>query len=91
MNPDDIRFASIKEDRDWYFVEYFPPLSGYRFSVLQLSVLEPRDVREIVTAMEHEATTWLGRYPVPLMATAFALDGSVLSLSDVRPIDHLLA
>lgn len=91
MDPDDIRFASIKEDRDWYFVEYFPPLPGYRFSVLQLSILESRDVGEIAAAMEHEATAWVSRYPVPLMATAFTLDGSVLSLSNARPIDHLLA
>jgi hypothetical protein len=91
VNPDDIRFASIKEDRDWYFVEYFPPLSGYRFSVLQLSILEPRAVGEIATAMELEASAWINRYHVPLMATAFSLEGSVLSLSNARPIDHLLA
>lgn len=91
MDPDDIRFESIKEDRDWYFVEYFPPLSGYRFSVLQLSILESRPVGEVASAMEIEASAWINRYPVPLMATAFTLDQSVLPLSDARPIDHLLA
>jgi hypothetical protein len=89
--PDDIQFTSIKEDRDWYFVEYFPPRPGCRFSVLQLSVLEPRDLREIATAIEQEATIWLNRYPIPLMATAFTLDESILPLSGARPIDHLLA
>lgn len=91
MTPDDIRFASIKENRDWYYVEYFPPLPNYRFSVLQLSVLEPHDVDTIVTAMETEARNWVRRYPVPLMATAFTLDGSVLPLSSASPIDHLIA
>lgn len=91
MNPDEIRFASIKEDREWYFVEYFPPLPGYRFSVLQLSILEPRAVGDIAAAMELEALDWINRYPVPLMATAFSLDESVFSLSNARPIDHLLA
>jgi hypothetical protein len=91
VNPDDIRFASIKEDRGWYFVEYFPPLFGYRFSVLQLSILEPRAADEIAATMELEASTWIDRYPVPLMVTAFALDGSVHPLSNARPIDHLLA
>ena len=66
MAPDDIRFASIKEDRDWYFVEYFPPLPNYRFSVLQLSILEPRDADAVATTMESEAKLWLARYPVPL-------------------------
>lgn len=91
MAPDDIRFTSIKEDRDWYFVEYFPPFPGYRFSVLQLSVVESRDANTVATAMESEANEWLARYPVPLMATAFSLDGDVLSLKSVRPIDHLVA
>lgn len=91
VGPDDIRFASIKEDRDWYFIEYYPPLPGYRFSILQLSILEPRNGDEIATAMEHEATAWVSRYPVPLMATAFTLDGSVLSLLNARPINHLFA
>jgi len=92
MAPDHIRFASIKEDRDWYYVEYFPPLPNYRFSVLQLSVLdESRKGEEIASAMEREVRTWLSRYPIPLMTTSFTLDGSVLRLSPARPIDHLVA
>lgn len=91
VDLDDIKFASIKEDRDWYFVEYFPPLPGNRFSILQLSILESRDVSEIAAAMELEAIAWVSRFPVPLMATAFNLDGSVLALSNLRPVDHLLA
>lgn len=92
MNPDEIRFASIKEHREWYYVEYTPPLQNYRFSVLQLSVLdESRKAEEIASAMEREARSWLSRYPVPVMATSFSLDGSLLPLSAVRPIDHLIA
>lgn len=91
MDPDDIRFTSIKEDRNWYFVEYLPPLPGFRFSVLQLSILESRDVGEIAAAMEREATEWVSRYPVPLMVMAFSLDESFLPLLDARPVDHLLA
>ena len=91
MAPDDIRFASVKEDRGWYFVEYFPPLSDFRFSVLQLSVVESRDANAVAKAMESEARDWLGRYPVPLMATAFSLDGDVFPLKSTRPTDHLIA
>jgi hypothetical protein len=91
MAPDDIRFESLKEDRDWYFVEYSPPMANYRFSLLLLSVVESRDAQAVATAMESEVGEWLGRYPVPVMAIAFSSDGSVLSLKGVRPIDHLIA
>ncbi|MGL4574026.1 MAG: hypothetical protein ACRCV9_04465 [Burkholderiaceae bacterium] len=93
MKPEDIRFESIKEDRDWYFVEYQPPLSGERFSNLQLSILEPREAKEIAAAMEREAEAWIGRYPIPLMSMAFTLDGSLIYLSNTnaRPTNHLLA
>jgi len=91
MGPDDIRFGSIKEDRGWYFVEYSPPMANYRFSLLQLSVVEARDAQAVATAMESEVREWLSRYPVPVMATACSADGSVLSLKTVRPIDNLIA
>jgi hypothetical protein len=91
MTPDEISFASIKEDRGWYYVKYSPPIKNYRFSMLQLSIVDARDIGTIAAAMESEAGDWLRRYPVPLMATAFSADGGVLSLSGVRPIDHLMA
>lgn len=91
MKSDDIRFSKIKEDRGWYFVEYTPPMLNYRFSVLQLSVIESPDRETIAITLETEAKLWLSRYPVPLMATAFTLDESVLSLEKIRPIDHLMA
>jgi hypothetical protein len=89
MAPDDIRFGSLKEDRGWYFVEYSPPMANYRFSLLQLSVVEARDAQAL--AMESEAREWLNRYPVPVMVTAFSADGSVFSLKGVRPINNLMA
>jgi hypothetical protein len=89
--PDEIRFGSLKMDRGWYYVEYSPPLANYRFSMLQLSIVDARDTGAVVAAMESEARDWLRRYPVPLMATAFSADGSVLSLTGVRPINHLMA
>lgn len=91
MKSDDIRFSKIKEDRGWYFVEYTPPMPNYRFSVLQLSAIESPDPETIAITLEAEAKLWLSRYPVPLMATAFTLDESVLSLENIRPIDHLMA
>lgn len=91
MAPGEIRFGSLKEDRGWYYVEYAPPIANYRFSMLQLSIIDARDTEAVVAAVETEARDWLRRYPVPLMATAFSADGSVLSLSGVRPINQLMA
>jgi hypothetical protein len=91
MAPDEIRFDSLKEDRGWYYVEYSPPITNYRFSQLQLSLVDPPDSESVAKALETEATAWLRRYPVPVMATAFSPDGGVWSLDGVRPINHLMA
>jgi len=66
-------------------------LPDYRFSTLQLSIVEPRDANTVAAAMESEATLWLNRYPAPIMVNAFTIDGDVFSLESVRPINHLIA
>lgn len=91
MAPDEIRFDSLKEDRGWYYVEYSPPIANYRFSMLQLSIVDEHDTGTVVAALESEVRSWLRRYPVPIMATAFSADGNVFLLRGVRPIDSLLA
>jgi hypothetical protein len=91
MAPDEVRFGSLKEDRGWYYVEYSPPIANYRFSVLKLSVVDTRDKEAVAAALESEAKHWLRRYAVPLMATAFSAEGSVLSLEGARPINHIMA
>ena len=91
MAPDGARFESLKEDRGWYFVEYSPPLVRYRFSIIQLSCVEPKNAAAIADAMEAEARIWLHRYPLPVMVTTFSSAGDVISLSGVRPSDHLIA
>ena len=90
MEPNHIRFSSLKEDRGWYFVEYSPPITNYRFSTLQLSVVESTNDQAVAEAMESEVREWMDRYPVPLMATAFSVDGSVIPLTGLRPIAHLM-
>lgn len=91
MKSDDIRFSKIKEDRGWYFVEYTPPILNVRFSILELSIIDSPDLETIAIALETEAKVWLSRYPVPIMATAYSLDESVLPLKKVRPFNHLTA
>jgi hypothetical protein len=91
MQAHEFRFGSVKEDRGWYFVEYSPPMENYLFSLLQLTVVEERSLREVAESLESEARLWLRRYPVPLMATAFSANDSVLSLEGIRPLDNLMA
>jgi hypothetical protein len=91
MAPDDVRFGSLREHRGWYLVEYSPPMQNYLYSILQISVLEERGARAVVQALEAEARAWLQRYPIPLMATAFSADGSVLALNGARPTNYLMA
>jgi hypothetical protein len=89
--PDIVRFEPLREDRGWYFVEYLPPLVGYRFSTIQLSCVEPKDNAVIAQAMEVEARAWVQRYPVPVMVSAFSSAGDLISLNSVRSSDHLIA
>lgn len=91
MAPEDIRFESIKEDRGWYFVEYSPPIPNYPFSMLSLTVVKQRDIEAVAVAMESETRSWLRRFPFPVMTSAFGLDESLIPLSPIRPIDHLMA
>jgi hypothetical protein len=56
---EDVRFEPVKEHRDWYFVEYSPPLVDYRFSTIQLVCVETKDPTAVADAMEAEARLWL--------------------------------
>jgi len=91
MKAHEFIFCSVKEDRGWYFVEYSPPKGENPFSLLNLCVVEERSPTEIAEALESEAEAWLRRYQVPLMATAFSADDSVLPLQGVRLNDKMLA
>ncbi len=91
MAPDEVRFEPLREDRGWYFVEYYPPPDGYRFASVYVVSVENKDGPIVAEAMENEVRTWLRRYPVPNMVTAFSAEGDVFSLKSVRPSDHLMA
>ena len=90
MPSDQIFFDPIKQDRDWYFVEYKPPNPTYPFATLSVVVPGPATPPAVAAAMEGELTLWLQRYPVPLMVTAFDAKGEVYRLGGTRPLDHLM-
>lgn len=92
MALDDIRYDSIKEAREWYYVVYFPPMSNYAFSILSLTI-EDQDasVSKVAQVMEQEAAEWVNRFNVPVMVSAFTIEDDLLRMEGVRPSDHLMA
>jgi hypothetical protein len=91
LHADEIRFGTLKEGRSWYYVEYTPPMAGYRFSLLNLSIVTVQNAQSVAAAMEEEAQGWMAKYPVPVMVTAFTQNDSVFRLADARPSDFLIA
>jgi hypothetical protein len=93
MNPEELRFESLKESRDWYFVEYAPPIAGYPFATVQLTILSDADSAEhvrIATAMEEELALWVVRYDAPVMISAFNPAGDLIFLEPEKPSSHLM-
>jgi hypothetical protein len=65
-------YKPIQEDRDWYYVEYYPVRKASKLATLNLTVvLENIDKKRIVQAMEMEAKDWLNRYSIPLFISAW--------------------
>jgi hypothetical protein len=85
-----IFFSSIKEGRGKYFVEYKPPLHGYRFATLHLVFPDEIALDDVVTGVENEGTLWFSRYPVPLMVSTFGPSGNLLDLKRVRQESHCM-
>lgn len=83
-------FGQVKEDRGWYFVEYSPPIDSYRFAVLNVVVPDETDKAKIAQAMETELCGWLGRYPIPLMVSAFDATGSLIHLQPTKDCNFLI-
>lgn len=76
--------------RGWYLVEYAPPVHGTPFATLSLTTLEHAEPTFVALAMETELDTWLRRYPVPVMVSAFTDSGDLIPLAAVRACDHLI-
>ncbi|OJV18903.1 MAG: hypothetical protein BGO12_17745 [Verrucomicrobia bacterium 61-8] len=90
---DELRFETLKEDRGWYLVEYYPPFARNPFAVIQVLVLEDqsaKDVARVCQVMEEELTHWMTRYPVPAMVSSFSPNGDLLGLSGFKSSDHLI-
>jgi hypothetical protein len=89
MKTDYLFFAPVKEHRGKYFIEYRPPISGYRFATLQLVFLNNVEQQHVAALMESELDIWLNRYCVPVMVSAFDNIGALISLEQMKGCDHL--
>lgn len=79
--------------RDWYFVEYAPPIAGNPFATVDLTILNDADAANhacITIAMEEELSLWLSRYDVPVMIFAFKAAGDLICLEPEKPSSHLM-
>jgi hypothetical protein len=85
-----IYFSSIKDKRDNYFVEYYPPHHKTSFATLSITFLDSLTHQEIVDIMEEEAAIWLKRYPIAIMISAFNDAEDLIYLKDVKPENHLI-
>lgn len=93
MKDGELRFDSLKEARDWYFVEYAPPIAGNPFAIVQLTILSDSDAADharIASAMERELERWLKRYRVPVMVSAFNTTGALIHLEPEKSSDYLM-
>lgn len=90
MPQEKLFFVTLKEHRDGYFVEYSPPTPSNRLATLNLVFPKPVDLELMTDAMEREVKSWIDRYPVPLMGSAFDEKGDLVDLTPVRPYTHLI-
>lgn len=90
MESGKLRFEKKTEDRGWYFVEYDPPIEGFPFATADLVIVEPAEKSKIVDAMEAELRTWLARYPVPVMISAFDDKENLINLEPFKECNHLM-
>jgi hypothetical protein len=86
-----LRFETLKEGRKTYFIEYRPPITGYRFATLQLIYPTRGELADVVEDMEREALHWNTRFPIPLMVSAFDELGDLIRLDGIRDCNHLMA
>lgn len=85
-----IYFSAVKENRNQYYVEYYPPAPAYLFATLSITFLAAYSHHEIIEIMEQEATIWLKKYPISLMVSSFDDAGDLIYLNDLKPESHLI-
>jgi hypothetical protein len=84
------KYEPIKEKRNWYYVDYRPPVSDFKFATLNLVIINCDEKVNIVNAMEKELEIWINKYPVPLYVNAFDNSDNLIDFHDIKPENHLI-
>jgi hypothetical protein len=86
-----VRYSPLKESRNQFYIEYYPPNKGCRFACLQLIYINDNPVEKTINEMEEESKTFLNRFPIPIMVSAFDDKGDLIKLEKLKPQDYLIA
>lgn len=88
-------YEKIKIDRDWYFVEYSPPVptpnSLFAWVILVVHNQSAKNIEDIATAMESEAIYWVEKYSIPVFVGAVDDSEANISFEGIRPINNVVA
>lgn len=85
-----VYFDSIKEKHMTFFIEYHPPMHNVPFATLQINYVRPVKTKDVIAQLELHAMIWAKKYPIPVMATAFDVDGDLISLSNEKESSSLI-
>jgi hypothetical protein len=86
----DRTYKTIKVDRGWYFVEYYPATNLSQCAILNLVItIEDADKISIIEAMEKELREWLLRYPVLLLVSAWDNAERLYKFEELNKTSHL--
>lgn len=84
------KYLPVKEIRNWYLVEYSPPVNDSKYANLHLVMISENIMdTNVANAMEKELKHWLNRFPVPVMVSAFDNTGSPYSVKAVKGHNYL--
>lgn len=88
---DELFFEPLKEHRGAYFVEYQPPVPSVPLATLCLVFTEPVGSARAAALLEEETRRWIGRFPVPLMASALDEKEDLIAVHGNGAGGHLFA
>lgn len=75
-------FDTVKESREKYYVKYSPPNNETPFAILRLIFSQQADEEEAESSIREESNYWLDRYPVPIMASAWDVQGDRIKVPE---------
>ncbi|MGJ8697024.1 MAG: hypothetical protein ACSHYF_11955 [Verrucomicrobiaceae bacterium] len=86
-----IKWNTIKEAREGYFVEYYPPSeNSISFALVQLIWTQEQSLENVGETMAAEFEYWIRRFEVPTMVSAFDSKGDLIDLEDSTGSSHFM-